>query len=183
MAGIGISVLPLIFTTPNLTMHDFDEPSEHPGVEVYTYGYGKQGNLRDLIKYSVDLDAFVVDTRFSPSSKNPTWRQANLRDSLGTIRDVSANPDDGVPRYVHLQCCGNENYKDWDAPTSIADPPQCKQMLHNYVTGEHSVILLCYCPTPSDCHRSQVCSMLRDEHGHDFIHLRPRSNPQQRSLV
>jgi len=164
-------------------MAPFSDPDDFDG-DLYTYGYGKGGNLADLRMYSVDLDAFVVDVRYSPSSRNPTWRKANLRNSLGTMADVHADdPYSGMPRYVHLQSCGNENYKG-DGPTEIHKPKTCVHRLSEALDSEFGVILLCYCPDPNFCHRSEVVELLAEHDVADgACHLRPRQNPSQRSLM
>lgn len=163
-------------------MYDFTDPDEFGG-DLFTYGYGKSGNLRDLRQRSLDLDAFVIDVRYSPSSKNPTWRKDNLRDALGTMADINADPYDGMPRYVHLQSCGNKNYKG-DGPTELAAPNTCVERLDEALSTEFSIILLCYCPDPHYCHRSEVVDLLRDRDvASGVCHLRPRPNPSQRSLM
>jgi uncharacterized protein (DUF488 family) len=71
------------------------------------YGIGYSGRMVDELKRIVEeLDAYLVDIRFAPYSRNPAFRKAALEAAFGA-------------RYVYLRVFGNRNYK--GGPVDIVD--------------------------------------------------------------
>lgn len=109
--------------------------------KIYTAGYSGK-SLDWLEQKSSELGALVIDVRYSPNSRNPTWRESHLRNKLGT-------------RYSHVKALGNKNYRgttiqlaDWDAGLKIIE----------YIN--QPVILLCVCEDPTVCHRTEIALKL-----------------------
>lgn len=111
---------------------------------IYATGY--QGKKPQVIKKMADdLDAVVVDIRYSPMSRNPEWRKSNLQALLGS-------------KYVHCQSFGNSAYK--TGGIEILNYSAGKAMLE---TIDAPVILLCACSDAHTCHRTTVLEMLKQD--------------------
>jgi uncharacterized protein (DUF488 family) len=117
---------------------------------AYTAGYlgHSPGELRAAAER---LGAFVVDIRFSATSRDPRWRGNALALSCGCT-------------YMALPTLGNVNYKT-GGPIEIAD-------LEGGIAALESVgrpapqglglpILLCACRDAATCHRAVVAKALR----------------------
>lgn len=97
------------------------------------------------------LNALVVDIRFSPRSRVPHWDGTSLRALLGT-------------RYAWWPEFGNVNYRGGEI--KIANPDGGRALMNNLIPCHFdALILLCACEKPGGCHRSVVADLLReDEH-------------------
>ncbi len=109
------------------------------------YGFGYQGkNLMDLKAQLEDIDATLIDVRYRPFSKNPTWRKVNLQKSLGA-------------RYKHVEALGNVNYK--GGGILLADEERGIQAVLAELQSR-SVVLMCVCPDAFTCHRALIADLL-----------------------
>lgn len=110
--------------------------------KIYTAGYSGK-SLEWLDQKSAELGALIIDVRYSPNSRNPTWRESHLRNKLGT-------------RYTHVKELGNENYR--GSTIQIADWETGKKIIDHI---DQPIILLCMCKDPEVCHRTTIAQMLR----------------------
>lgn len=110
---------------------------------MYTFGYSgrKIAEIRTAI---LELDAVLVDIRYSPRSRVPMWAAGSLRKEFGT-------------RYFHLEALGNAAYKS-GGPIQIADFELGKVTLSKM--GK-SCLLMCACKEYGTCHRKTVADMLK----------------------
>lgn len=122
---------------------------------VYTIGYGGMEGAAELAQVCRDTGAVLLDVRYSPYSRNEAFTGRTIRLA--------------VPRYEHVPQLGNRNYKEHDAPIDIADPRLGLAIAENYLE-RGPILLLCYCPHVSVCHRKTVADMLA-ERGYPVIHL------------
>jgi uncharacterized protein (DUF488 family) len=129
----------------------------------YTFGY--QGFLpEELVAKAEQLNALVLDVRFSPSSRDPRWRRQALVNVLGS-------------RYRHAAEFGNKNYKG-DGPIELADPRHGIAKV-GPILLEQPVILLCACWQWSTCHRKVVADLIREEYSVEVVHLEKRHFPKR----
>lgn len=112
---------------------------------VYTIGYSgrKPEELKQIAK---DLNATLLDIRFSPRSRLPQWAGSNVKSLV-----------DGD--YQHIKALGNANYKG-DGPVEIVDYAAGRAAIR---ANQRPVILMCACGDPTHCHRTVVANMLREE--------------------
>ena len=103
---------------------------------LYTFGYSGR-TPHELQTLAEQLNAVVVDIRFSPRSRIPDWSGGRLQKLLGD-------------RYHHLPALGNRNYKGGpvefvDLETGVVEVGQ--------LLRQQPVILLCVCADVQRCHR------------------------------
>lgn len=122
--------------------------------KIYTFGYGGK-KLEDLTHYVLALDAVVVDVRYSPKSRNPTWRKGHLDWKL-------------AGRYLHVPELGNRNYK--GGPIQIANMDAGARKVVA-VMKVFAPILLCVCGDVTHCHRKVVAEELARRTGVEVFHL------------
>lgn len=126
---------------------------------IYTIGYqNKVHNAQHLKRIAEHLQAVVVDTRFSPFSRNPEWRSGWLKQVLGE-------------RYIGERALGNKNYQN-GGPIELADPEAAWERLEP-VMWEQDIILMCACRDQHSCHRTQAAAYLAERSGQRIIHLAP----------
>lgn len=111
---------------------------------VYTVGYSGR-KPEDLKQFVIDLDAVLLDIRFSPVSRIPHWNKMAVADTVGGA-------------YQHVKALGNVNYK--GGPVQIVDYQRGKAIIE---ASECPVILMCACGDPTHCHRTVVAEMLRKD--------------------
>ena len=110
------------------------------------YGIGYSGRTADDLKRIVEeLDGYLVDIRFTPHSRNPSFRKAALEAAFGD-------------RYVYLRAFGNRNYK--GGPVEIVDYEAGKAALEAL---DKPALLLCVCRDPKTCHRTTVLQRLAED--------------------
>lgn len=114
---------------------------------LFTFGYtdSKPEILRAFVK---DLDAKLVDIRFSPRSRAARWNKAQLQQLVGG------------DNYEHLQALGNENYKG-DGPIKLLDPEAGIGRLLALLAAQN-VIILCGCKDYHTCHRNTVAGLVAE---------------------
>jgi uncharacterized protein (DUF488 family) len=116
--------------------------------QLYTFGYS--GRLPHELRALVEqLDAVVVDIRFSPRSRNPHWTAGRLTSLLGE-------------RYRHLSVLGNRNYK--DGPIEFVDLAEGVVKVGELLR-ERPVILLCVCADVERCHRLPAAEAIVSRYG------------------
>lgn len=110
--------------------------------QVYTIGYTgrKPADIEKVVK---DLDAILLDIRFSPYSRVSHWMGYSLRAKFGD-------------RYHHVKALGNANYK--GGSVEIVDYAAGRDTIESL---DKPVILMCACGDPATCHRTVVAEMLR----------------------
>ncbi|HUW16908.1 MAG TPA: DUF488 domain-containing protein [Actinomycetes bacterium] len=114
---------------------------------LYTVGYGGRSPeaLRDLLP----PDALVLDIRLKAWSRDQRWTSFNLSTTL---------PKFGL-RYRHDPRLGNLDYR--GDSVRIADTSAAVPLAHSVMSGE-TIVLMCVCRQPQDCHRLVVADMVRD---------------------
>lgn len=115
---------------------------------LYTFGYS--GRLPDQLQALVEqLDAVVVDIRFSPRSRSPGWSAGRLQKLL-------------EKRYRHLPALGNRNYKGGpiefvDLKTGVVEVGE--------LLRQQPVILLCVYADVQRCHRLPAAEAIASRYG------------------
>jgi uncharacterized protein (DUF488 family) len=123
---------------------------------VYTLGY--QGTSPEALRAKADeLGATIVDVRYSPNSRDPRWRQANLVAVLGS-------------RYRHVREFGNVNFK--GGPIRLLDPVGGTERIRG-ILQKRPVILLCVCRDVEVCHRKAAAQHLERSLCVNVEHLAP----------
>ena len=120
-------------------------------------GYsGKQP--AQILALAEELDATVFDIRFSPRSRNPHWRQANLVEMFGD-------------RYYHSAGFGNRNYR--GGPVDLVNYEAGRDAIEAQgEAGRSAVILICVCKNALTCHRFTIGELLRAD-GFEVEEYRP----------
>jgi len=109
-----------------------------------TFGY--TGKKIEELKAIVDqLDAVIIDCRFSPRSRNATWNQSNLIKTFGD-------------KYAWFQEFGNVNYK--GGPIALKDPIVGLKRAKGF---QSNIILLCMCKDYRKCHTKDVITILESD--------------------
>ncbi len=117
---------------------------------IYTYGY-TGATPADLKAYIDELDAYLIDVRYSPRSRVPQWRQEALRDLVGLT-------EHGRARYRHIIELGNANYNS-DGPIELYAPAAGLREIAPYLAAR-PCILLCGCADWRSCHRRVVADLI-----------------------
>ncbi len=117
---------------------------------LYTYGY-TSATPADLLRYVDDLDAYLIDVRYSPRSRVPQWRQQALDEMAG----VTAH---GRRRYRHIVELANVNYAT-DGPIDLYAPAAGLREIAPYLAAR-PCILLCGCRDWRTCHRRVVADLI-----------------------
>lgn len=111
---------------------------------IYLAGYhGRKPEA--LLHLSQQLDAVVVDIRYSPHSRMPGWDQKDL------IKLLHAN-------YMWAHPFGNENFNN-DEPIKIVNMQDGVNLLKRRRVNNY--ILLCACKDGETCHRKVVGEFIK----------------------
>ena len=125
---------------------------------IYTTGY--QGKtLPALRQLAAERGAVIVDIRFFPYSRNPSFTKANMQKFLGAA-------------YFHLPELGNADYK--TNKIQLVNYPAGREWLRAL---EVPAILLCACKDPSECHRTHIAQLLKSD-GFEVEEIQPPPSPQ-----
>jgi uncharacterized protein (DUF488 family) len=125
------------------------------------YAIGYSGRTPEGIKAIVEeLDAYLVDIRFVPFSRNPGFRKKALESLLGS-------------RYVHLKILGNRNYK--GGPLELVNYEGGRAALE---VLDKPALLMCMCKDAGTCHRTIVLEKLAQ----DGFETQEWGAPQQLTL-
>ena len=112
---------------------------------IYTFGYTGQ-SLEFLRTVGDQVDGCVVDVRYSPRSRNPTWTRKRLQEALGD-------------RYAWIKGFGNINYRT-GGPIALSDFDEGFNDLQPVLASGRNPVLLCACGDPAGCHRMEVARLL-----------------------
>jgi len=115
-----------------------------------TAGY-KNYSFYQFKKMVEDLDALVIDVRYSPYTKLPFWGRQSLEENL-------------CERYVHIREFGNRAYNQGEI--EIDDFASGLTTFLDVTENANVVILLCACEEFEACHRKVVAEMLIEECDH-----------------
>ena len=115
---------------------------------LYTYGYDSYPIGKVIDHLTSNGVRHVVDVRFKPFSRNPSYRQGPLRSQL-TLAGI---------RYTHMPGLGNRNYK--GGPVDLMDASKIVVLLE-MIEKEEGVCILCVCPKPEGCHRRLISDTLQ----------------------
>ena len=135
-------------------------------MKLFTYGYGSIP-IENAIEYLKGHGvSHVVDVRYSPNSRNPSYRRAALEAAL---------KGSGL-LYTHLPELGNVNYK-LTLPSGairLSDADGGFRKLHPLVaqawaTGG-AVCILCVCKRPDGCHRRLVSDTFQSVYDGITVH-------------
>jgi uncharacterized protein (DUF488 family) len=134
---------------------------------LYTVGYATW-TLDALTRQIEELNALLLDIRYSPFSRQPQWRKRNLVAHFGE-------------RYVHVQALGNVNYK--GGQMLISDYDAGKRLVQSFLAASNA-ILMCACARVAQCHRLYVATRLEADLGlGPTEHLQPPTDPRQQRLL
>lgn len=123
---------------------------------IYTFGYsGRQ--LSELQAICDEVNGCVVDVRYSPRSRNPTWTRKRLQDALGD-------------RYAWVRGFGNINYRT-EGQIVLAGFDGAAAALGTLLPAGRSPIMLCACSEPTSCHRAVVASRVAALFGSRVVNL------------
>lgn len=92
-----------------------------------------------LQQLAINLDAVVVDSRFSPRSRVPHWGYDQLKRFL-------------APRYMWIREFGNQAYR--EGYIKLYKPEHGLYVLEQH--PDQRFIILCACSDGTTCHRRQV---------------------------
>ena len=128
---------------PDTIEYTIDMSKMLESLQVGSFGYLKSPISIERLKNALKREnALLVDTKFSPKSKNPTWRKESLVSVLER-------------RYIHLPQFGNSAYK--SDRIVIADMPKGIEFLVQLREfGFQKFILMCACANESTCHRNVI---------------------------
>jgi uncharacterized protein (DUF488 family) len=129
--------------------------------KIYTIGYQSLKKIDNLVELTRDKQAFLVDIRYRPWSKEEQWQSDHIQQAF-----LKA----GLPAtYWWVRELGNVNYngdagiKLWNADKGIEE---IKRFLE-----QRSVILMCCCWDVLTCHRLLVANLLTERLGVEVEHL------------
>lgn len=110
------------------------------------YGIGYAGRRVDELRQIIEaLDAYLVDCRFAPYSRNPAFRKRALAEALGE-------------RHLYLQAFGNRHYQ--GGPVAIVDYEAGRAAL---LKLDRPAVLMCVCRKAAACHRTVVLHRLQTD--------------------
>jgi activating signal cointegrator 1 len=125
---------------------------------IFTYGY--QGSTPEQLLGTIkELDAVLVDIRYSPWSPNPRWRKPALQVLVG------------ADRYLWIQDLGNVNYKS-GGPIRLLWPEAGVEYVRP-ILGRRPIVLLCACRDWETCHRRDAAEYLAEALQAPVEHLSP----------
>lgn len=115
----------------------------HP---IYHFGYTGR-DLEDITSRIAQSGAILVDIRYSPRSRVPSWRQAAFEKHLGR-------------RYRWKgDLLGNRNYG--GGPVDIVDLSQGLQFIQDSAR-QCPVVIMCVCAKVEGCHRQPILLALQE---------------------
>lgn len=126
-------------------------------MKLYTLGY-KNWSFYDFIDKIKEIDAIVVDVRFSPKGYSPFWSKSNLDKTLKN-------------KYIHIPELGNKNYNSPDKPIEISDIDYGTAKVLESVNLGFDCLLLCACEDVEKCHRKVVAEHIQSKSKCEIINL------------
>lgn len=144
---------------------------------LYTIGYTAGIDADLLARAVVGEGMMLVDTRFSPRSRNPQWNKSRLQETMGE-------------HYRWVQEVGNVNYKG-EGEIELLSPSMGIPIVIRLLE-QSPVILMCGCWNVHECHRKTVAEMVAEACGCEVMHIgkkevaewadRHKSQPTQTSF-
>ncbi|MGD9932720.1 MAG: hypothetical protein AB7T37_03295 [Dehalococcoidia bacterium] len=116
---------------------------------LYTFGYTGR-SPQELKELADSLGAAVVDTRYSPNSRDARWRRSPLERVLGSLYQGAG------------ETLGNVNYK--AGPIRLADEERGLAALGAQLAHQ-PIILLCMCRDAAVCHRTYIAQKAAEQFG------------------
>lgn len=130
--------------------------------DVFAFGYTGR-KLPTLVQNIKDADAVLVDIRYSPRSRVPTWNRRTLEDAFGD-------------RYVWAgDTLGNRLYR--TDSIQFADLVTGMALLLS-IAEKQPVAVMCVCEKESECHRRVIVAEL-EKFGLRVFHHPPASFSSQ----
>ena len=127
--------------------------------DVFAFGYTGR-NLPTLVANIEQADAVLLDIRYSPRSRVPTWNRRALEEAFGE-------------RYVWTgDTLGNRLYR--TDTIEIVDMPTGVELIEA-IAQKHPVALMCACTDFATCHRRVITEELENRHGFRIFHQPPAS--------
>lgn len=120
---------------------------------LFTLGYA-QWSIEEEAACADKHDAVLIDVRHAPHTTKPGFSKGKRMERLG-------------PRYQHVLGFGNINYE--SGPVELAAPEEGRSTVQAF---EKPIILMCGCPSVTECHRSTVADILSSQMSSAPIHLR-----------
>jgi hypothetical protein len=128
--------------------------------QLYDLGYMEIGNIKSVEKAVKELDAILLDVRFSPRSRNPQYNKSFLEKVFNT------NP--ARTGYLPVKDLGNRNYK--GGPVDFVDIENGLAIIHTWLEIR-PVILMCGCWNRAECHRLEIANTFHSAYGVQSIPL------------
>jgi uncharacterized protein (DUF488 family) len=118
---------------------------------MYTIGYAHPDAAAQLGRLMRDPRTCLVDIRYHPRSRRwPQWNRSALAACYGH-------------RYVWDRRLGNMHYQHPELHIQLAEGhPDAIQEAAALLCEGTSLILLCACRNPRECHRSLVAKLIQD---------------------
>jgi uncharacterized protein (DUF488 family) len=115
---------------------------------IYTTGYTGL-KIEKLIAKVEELDAFIIDIRIKPWSRNKTWGQSNF---IRTFKE----------KYIAGgEFFGNLNYRAPIEQAELKNYAGGLKMIEKLLNGEDkNIIFICMCKDREDCHRKIIAANL-----------------------
>lgn len=114
--------------------------------KIHTIGYTAPNAMELVQQLMSNPNTLLIDTRYSPYSRLPEWRQDALAGKYGA-------------RYRYAgQFLGNVNFR--GGPIHLAQPKRGIAGLTMYLREGHDLILLCACADYERCHRKEIVDRL-----------------------
>ena len=122
------------------------DPIPSPEQRIYTTGYeGRE--VTDLPELLTNLDAVLVDIRFSPAERPLKWRKDYLKLLLKN-------------RYLHVPSLGNRHQPSSEKKIAIQNLALGIKIITELKVN---VLLMCECKTEESCHRRLIAEELRKQ--------------------
>lgn len=112
---------------------------------ILTAGYAR-ANFSSFATRVRDMQAVVIDIRFSPWSSMKEWRGEEMQRALGE-------------QYLHVKALGNKNYNERERGIEIVN---LNAGIDQALMIERPVVLFCGCPLYRDCHRRLVAEAITE---------------------
>lgn len=130
---------------------------------LYTFGY-LSARAERIFTELIAVKTPIIDIRFNPDSRNPTWKQAAIAARPGII-------------YEHIPALGNELYKEaltghfTEPHIKIADSDSGLARLGEILAEYGRAAVFCACSSKTKCHRLTVANLANERLAVQIVHL------------
>ena len=131
-------------------------------MKIYTMGYSGR-SVVSILKFLEQVNGVAVDVRMVARSYVSSYSGSAFAKALG-------------PRYRHVQEFGNVNYKS-GGPIKVLDLAAGAGKLVELLASGNSIVLMCACVQPDECHRTVVAEYLKNLWNCEVEHLTPPQKP------